>query len=114
MSFNVAAAFFRSKRCTRVSLVVSLALASLLFFTSGAVMALDGIDLSNPPEESGEEAGEGGCSRLVQIKYPFLSCTNGEIGSADGDDSWEDNRQIPFMSVWTESDGYWGPSYNEM
>jgi hypothetical protein len=51
---------------------------------------------------------------LVQIKYPFLSCTNGEIGSADGDESWEDNRQIPFMSVWTESDGYWGPSYNEM
>ena len=114
MSFNVAAAFFRSERHTRFSLVVSLALASLLFLFSGAVMALDGIDLSNPPEETGEEAGEGGCSQLVQIKYPFLTCTNGEIGSADGDESWEDNRQIPFMSVWTESDGYWGPSYNEM
>jgi hypothetical protein len=114
MSFNVAAALFRSDRRTAVRLIVSLALASLLFFSSGAVMALDGIDLSNPPEEASEEPGEGACSRLVQIKYPFLSCTDGEIGSADGDDSWEDNRQIPLMSPWTESDGYWGPSYNEI
>ena len=72
-------------------------------------MALDGIDLSKPAEE----VGEGECSRLVQIKYPFLSCTHGEIGLADGDASWENSRQIPLQSAWSEGDGYWGPSYNE-
>jgi hypothetical protein len=99
MKFNVVAA----------ALLRSLALAGLLFFSSGAALALDGIDLSVPAEE----VGEGECSRLIQIKYPFLSCANGEIGLADGDATWENSRQIPLQSSWIEGDGYWGPSYNE-
>ena len=99
MKFNVVVA---------AALLRSLALVGLLFFSSGAAMALDGIDLSVPAEE----VGEGECSRLVQIKYPFLSCTNGEIGLADGDASWENSRQIPVQGSWLEGDAYWGPSYN--
>ncbi len=90
------------------ALLLSLALAGLLLFSSGAAMALDGIDLS----QSAEEVGEGECSRLVQIKYPFLSCTNGEIGLADGDATWDNSRQIALQSRWTEGYGYWGVSYN--
>ena len=99
MKFNVVAA----------ALLRSLALAGLLLFSSGAAMALDGIDLSQPAEE----VGEGECSRLVQIKYPFISCANGEIGLADGDDTWESSRQIPLQSSWVEGDGNWGPSYHD-
>lgn len=90
-------------------LVQSLTLVSLILFSASAATALDGIDLSKPAEETGE----GECPRLVQIKYPFLSCAKGEIGSADGDATWEGSRQIPLQSAWIEGGGYWGPSFNE-
>jgi hypothetical protein len=102
-------------------LVHFLALAGLLILSSGVAMALDGIDLSAPAEES-EEMGadasaEGGCPQLAQIKYPFLTCDGGEIGSTDGKDNahatWENSRQIPLGSAWVEGDAYWGPSLNE-
>ncbi len=109
MKLNVAAALFQSERRLQVRLITSWVLAGCILFSSGAAMALDGIDLSQPSAENGE----GECSQLVQIKYPFLSCRDGEIGLADADDTWEDSRQIPLMSEWTEGGGYWGPSYNE-
>ena len=110
MKLNVAAALFQSEPRVRVGLITSLALVGLLVISSGAAMALDGIDLSKPSEENDE----GGCSQLVRIKYPFLGCSDGEIGLADEDDSWENSRQIPLMRAFTEGDGYWGPSLNEM
>ena len=78
------------------------------FFPTGAAFALDEIDLSHPEEMTQNE----GCSRLVQIKYPFLSCSNGEIGLSEMGDSWENSRRMPIMSDWMESDGYWGPALN--
>ncbi len=110
MKLNVAAALSQSERQVRAKRVISVILASLFFLSSGVALALEGIDLSNPSEETDE----GGCSRLVQIKYPFLSCTDGEIGLVDRDDDWENSRQIPLMSDWTEGDGIWGPSPNGM
>ena len=102
-------------------LIHFLALAGLVILSSGVAMALDGIDLSAPAEES-EEAGadateEGGCSQLAQIKYPFLTCDGAEIGSTDANTeanaTWENSRQIPLGSAWVEGDAYWGPSLNE-
>ena len=110
MKLNVAAASFQSVRRVGVRLATSLALAGLLLLSSGTAMALDGIDLSEPSEEEGE----GGCSQLVQIKYPFLSCAAGEIGSAEGDDTWENSRQTPIQGKFVEGNGFWGPSLNEM
>ncbi len=88
-------------------LTLFLALAGLLVFSSGVAMALDGIDLSTPSEE----IDDGGCSQLFRIKYPFLSCANGVIGSAEGDATWENSRQIPIGSAWVEGEGYWGLSF---
>lgn len=110
MKLKIAAALFQSERRLRVRLITSLALAGFILFASGAAKALDGIDLNEPAEENGEA----GCPQLVQIKYPFLGCGEGKIGSADDADSWDQSRRIPLMSVWTEGDGYWGPSLNEM
>lgn len=110
MKLNVAAALFQSERRLQVRLITSWVLAGCILFSSGAAMALDGIDLSQPSAENGE----GECSQLVQIKYPFLSCRDGEIGLADADDSWDNRRRIPLMSAWTEGDGFWGPSLNDM
>jgi len=98
MKLNVAAVL------TRI-----LALAGLLFLSTGVAAALDGIDLG----PSSEETDGGDCSQLVQIKYPFLNCTNGETGSTEADDTWENSRQIPLGSAWTEGDGYWGPSVDD-
>lgn len=115
MKLDVAAALLESVRRPRARVAISwvsavfMVLTVLVFFWSGAAMALDGIDLSKPSEEIVEE----GCSRLVQIKYPFLSCGNGEMGPTDSDETWENIRQIPLMSSWVESDGFWGPSLNE-
>ena len=74
----------------------------------GVAFALDGIDLSEPAEA----VEEGACSRLVQIKYPFISCSNGEIGQSSQDETWENSRHIQIMSDWTEGDGAWGPELN--
>ena len=81
--------------------------SSFVLFLPGAALALDSIDLSKPAEA----VKIGSCSRLVQIKYPFLSCLDGEIGLAGGDATWENSRQIPTMSEWTEGDGVWGPEF---
>ena len=75
----------------------------------GAAMALDGIDLSQPAEV----VAEGECPRLIQIKYPFLTCAHGEIGMSDADETWDNSRRVPLMSEWTEGDGYWGPDLND-
>ena len=89
--------------------VLAVSLVSFFFILSStAAFALDGIDLSHPSEA----VEDGGCSQLVQIKYPFLSCANGEIGLADDNATWENSRQIPIMRDWTEGDGYWGPELN--
>ena len=86
-----------------------LVIALVLFlFPATAAFALDGIDLSHP----GEPAEGDGCSRLVQIKYPFLSCSDGEIGLSEMGDSWNNSRRIQIMSDWEEGDGYWGPELN--
>ncbi len=87
--------------------VLVLSLAVFLF--SGVAFALDGIDLSNPPEAVEDEA----CSQLFKIKYPFLPCGGSEVGSPDEQPDWENTRRIPLMSDFTESDGYWGPELNE-
>jgi hypothetical protein len=87
--------------------VFVLSLVVLLF--SGTAFALDGIDLSNPPEAVEDEA----CPRLFQIKYPFLACGDGDVGSPDEGPTWENTRRIPYLSDFTEGDGYWGPDLNE-
>ncbi len=84
-------------------------LATTLLLVASAATALDGIDLSAPADP----AGDGECPRLVQIKYPFLSCANGQIGLAEGDETWENTRQIPQLGTWTESDGAYGPEQNQ-
>ncbi len=99
-----------SKARARVTLIISLVLSVLLLVSTGAALALDGIDLSEPSEE----VADGDCSRLVQIKYPFLSCSDGEIGMAESDELWEDHRQIPLMRPFVEGDGFWGPDLNQM
>lgn len=86
---------------------ITLAFVAMLV-APGMALALDGIDLSEPPAETAE----GECSALVQIKYPFLSCMNGEIGQGDADEDWENSRRMPRQSDWIEGDGYWGPSPN--
>jgi len=62
--------------------------------------ALEGIDLST----AAEPVAEGECPRLIQIKYPFLSCAAGEIGLSTADEDWDNSRRIPTMSDWTEND----------
>ena len=84
-------------------------LATTLLFSASVAIALEGIDLSTPAEPVADDE----CSRLIQIKYPFLSCTNGQIGLADGDETWENTRQIPQLGTWSESDGAYGPDQNQ-
>ena len=97
----------------KLNVAAVLVLSSILLLASpGVAFALDGIDLSNPPEIV--EVEEGACSRLVQIKYPFLVCRSGEIGLAEGDDTWDSSRQIPDLSDWTAGPGYWGHDLNQM
>ena len=84
-------------------------LASALALLSMPASALEGIDLSG----SQDAAGDGDCPRLIQIKYPFLSCTNGQIGLSDADETWENTRQIPQQGTWNESDGAYGPDQNQ-
>ena len=88
-------------------------LATLFSLCLGSVFAtsataLDSIDLS----VEAEPTAEGECPRLVQIKYPFLSCANGQIGQATADDTWENSRQIPRGSRFIEGNGFWGDSLN--
>ena len=110
MKLDVAAALFQSTIPVRVTLIFSLLLSVPIAFVAGTAMALDGINLSEPAEEVA--AGE--CPRLIQIKYPFISCSDGQIGMAEGDDSWENSRQIPLQRDWVEGTGWWGPDQNQM
>lgn len=109
MKLDAAAVFAGSLSYARLGFGFPTVVATGLLFLASSAMALDGIDLSHP-SEAGDEAG---CPELVRIKYPFLRCTNGEIGSAAGDEKWDMSRKIPIMSPWTEGDGYWGPDLNE-
>jgi hypothetical protein len=108
-----AAAFVRSHSGTH-SLLAGLLFAGLAtLLITGSAQALDGIMLSGsdaPEAEAGAEAS--GCPALIQIKYPFLSCANGQIGQSDSNETWDDSRRIQIMSDWTEGDGYWGPDLN--
>ncbi len=97
--------------CARALRILAVASGVALFvFLWGAssAFALDGIDLSSPPEPSAE----GECSRLIQIKYPFLGCANGQIGQSDSDQTWDNSRQIPMGSRFVEGSGYYGDALN--
>jgi len=112
-----AAAQLRSDRPFRTTLIFSLAFLSLLLFT-GAASALEGIVISGPDaaDDSMAEASApepGACPRLIQIKYPFLHCQNGEIGSAAADESWDNSRRLPLQDEFIEGNGYFGPSLNQ-
>ncbi|MEM9177634.1 MAG: hypothetical protein AAGC67_20685 [Myxococcota bacterium] len=91
------------------SLLRILTFAAAATMLASSATALDGIDLNEPLEPTG--AGE--CPRLVQIKYPFLSCANGQIGQSDADETWENARQLPQQGAWNEGDGAWGPDQNQ-
>lgn len=93
----------RALRVFVVALFVSL-------FAATAASALDGINLSEPAEPTAE----GECPRLVQIKYPFLSCANGEIGQSDENEIWFNSRRIPVGSGFVEGDGYYGEDLNPL
>jgi hypothetical protein len=105
-----AAPLFRGLPCVLVAL--------LLLVAAGAAPALDGIDLGPGGagvgiEGEGErEATADGCSRLFRIKYPFLSCMGGRIGSKVVSATWENSRRMPTQSDWIEGDGAWGPELN--
>ena len=103
----------RNETMRRGSRMVRLALgaASIIAIASGlagAAAALDGIDLSAPMEAPAE----GECPQLIQIKYPFLSCANGQIGQSDANETWANSRQLPEQGAWNEGDGAWGPEQN--
>ena len=107
MKLNVAAALFQSERHGRARLIVSLVLASLLFFSSGAVMAADEVD-SVESEESAPEPH----ALATAIANDYAGAAD-ETEPAVENATWDNSRQIPVMSAWTEGDAYWGPSYNE-
>jgi hypothetical protein len=109
-----AAALLETDRPFRITLIVSLSLVLL----ASASSALDGIDISAEAaamKEAGEptKTADGECPRLIQIKYPFLRCSHGEIGLSDSDADWANSRQIPLQTKFVEGDGYFGPSLNQ-
>lgn len=89
--------------------------------SASSAIALDEIDLTEPPIEvnaidlsqPAEATAPGECPKLIQIKYPFISCKNNVIGLADGDATWENSRQIPVGSEFIEGNGYWGDDLNQ-
>jgi hypothetical protein len=106
---NLAAVVFYSGHRARRGLATAfIGSIFLLAGVAGSASALEGIDLSSPAVE----AAEGECPRLIQIKYPFLSCTSGQIGLADADENWDNSRRIPIQSDWIEGDTVWGPDLN--
>lgn len=82
-----------------------------LALAASSATALDAIDLSAPSAPSAPTAA-GECSQLVQIKYPFLDCANGQIGQSSVNETWTSARHMPMQSGWIEGDGYWGPTLN--
>ena len=91
------------------SLLRTAFLATTLALLATSASALDGIDLNAPLEP----AGDGECPQLVQIKYPFLSCADGQIGQSDANETWENSRQLPQQGAWNEGDAAWGPDQNQ-
>jgi len=92
-------------------------LTLLVLFGASVASALEGINLSRRDAEArlaadGTANGEG-CSQLFRIKYPFLSCTEGRIGSRTVSATWENSRRMPTQSEWIEGDGAWGPERNQ-
>ncbi len=79
--------------------------AATFVFAASPAFALDGIDLSSEPAP----VAEGECPLLVQIKYPFLSCADGQIGLSGADETWETERQMIRQGDFTESDAGWRP-----
>jgi hypothetical protein len=108
MKLNVVADRLQSTLCNSIVRRIAVLGVFLYLLSAGSGFALDGIDLNEPVEAP---AG-GECSKLVQIKYPFLRCSDGEIGLADRNASWEVSRQIPPQSGWIEGDAWWGPELN--
>ena len=117
---NHAAALLESRPVRRLAVAVPLRLAPAvvsaallttllaLFTMASSASALEGIDLGEPAAP----AAEGECPRLVQIKYPFLSCAAGQIGQSAADETWESSRRIPMASDFVEGNGYWGDELN--
>ena len=103
----------RSLGTTPRSLFV-LSLVGGLWLAAGTASAWEGIDLSGPPpaEEEGQVADKDACPKLIQIKYPFLTCTNGLIDRPDANATWENSRRIPLQTDFLEGDGYFGPDLN--
>lgn len=95
--------------------------AAFCLMSASSAIALDEIDLTEPPIEvnaidlsqPAEATAPGECPKLIQIKYPFISCKNNVIGLADGDATWENSRQIPVGSEFIEGNGYWGDDLNQ-
>jgi hypothetical protein len=89
--------------------------------SASSAIALDGMDLSEPAIEvnvidlsqPAEATAPGECPKLIQIKYPFISCKGGAMGLAGGDATWENSRQIPIGSEFVEGNGYWGDDLNQ-
>lgn len=109
MMLNYAAALsLNLTRTIRRPLLIGSVAIGAIAFAAAPVVALEGIDLSSPatPTAAGE------CSQLVQIKYPFLSCANGQIGQSAANETWANARHMPMQSGWIEGDGYWGPTLN--
>jgi len=79
----------------------------LVLFGASVASALEGSNLSR------RTANGEGCSQLFRIKYPFLSCTEGRIGSRTVSATWENSRRMPTQSEWIEGDGAWGPERNQ-
>jgi len=109
MKPNAVAPVLRTQAGFRIGSLVLLSLSLLMLLFAGAASALDGIDLSAPAEE----VAEGECPQLIQIKYPFLSCANGQIETPDESATWAETRRIPLGEAWTEGFGYWGPTLND-
>jgi hypothetical protein len=116
LMLNFADALSRTNSFLRANVSVKrISILSLLMLLScslgllvGSASALDGIDLSSPAEPTAD----GECPRLIQIKYPFLSCADGQIGQSDANETWDNSRQIPMMSDWTEGDSVFGPDFS--
>lgn len=114
MKLNVAAALFQSERHVRVRLIISLVLASLLFFSSGAVMAADEVDAGETSSEAAESEDTAPEPHAVATAIANDNSENAdEAKPAIENATWENSRQIAVMSAWTEGDGFWGPAYHE-
>lgn len=109
---NFAAALFltdvTAKRRVSLPLMAAVTFGLMGGVLTGSASALEGINLNSPAEPTA--AGE--CPRLIEIKYPFLTCANGQIGEWDGNETWDNMRRIPMLSEWSEGDGTRGADLN--